>query len=62
MLKPKTVAKWKKRNGVNDAPTGPGEPRSTFLSKVDAVAVFGLTPRHDNAGSVWARRAMFETG
>jgi transposase-like protein len=28
-LNPKTVAKWKKRTSVNDAPRGPKQPRST---------------------------------
>jgi transposase InsO family protein len=32
-LNPKTVAKWKKREGVGDAPMGPKKPRSTVLSK-----------------------------
>lgn len=31
----KTVAKWKRRTGVNDLPTGPKEPRSTVLSLED---------------------------
>lgn len=31
-LNPKTVAKWKKRRFVDDAPMGPKEPRSTVLS------------------------------
>lgn len=39
-LNSKTVAKWKKRNGVNDAPMGPSEIRSTVLSKEEeALAV-----------------------
>jgi transposase InsO family protein len=39
-LNPKTVAKWKKRDGVTDAPMGPKEPRSTILSKEEeALAV-----------------------
>jgi transposase InsO family protein len=39
-LNPKTVAKWKKRDGVCDAPMGPKEPRSTVLSKAEeALAV-----------------------
>ena len=32
-LNPKTVAKWKKRQSVNDAPMGPKQPASTVLSK-----------------------------
>ena len=39
-VNPKTVAKWKKRDGVGDAPMGPKEPRSTVLSKEEeALAV-----------------------
>jgi len=39
-LNPKTVAKWKKRAFVHDAPMGPKEPRSTVLSIQDeAIAV-----------------------
>ena len=39
-LNPKTVAKWKKRDGVSDAAMGPKEPRSTVLSKEEeALAV-----------------------
>ena len=34
-LNPKTVAKWRKRNFVHDAPMGPKEPRSTVLSAED---------------------------
>jgi transposase-like protein len=39
-LNPKTVAKWRKREGVGDAPMGPKEPHSTVLSKgEEALAV-----------------------
>jgi len=39
-LNPKTVAKWKKRAFVHDAPMGPKEPRSTVLSvEQEAIAV-----------------------
>ena len=39
-LNPKTVSKWKKRDGVDDAPMGPREPRSTVLSQEEeALAV-----------------------
>ncbi len=34
-----TAAKWKKRNTATDLPTGPREPRSTVLSKVDEAVV-----------------------
>lgn len=32
-VNPKTVAKWQKRDGVDDAPMGPKELCSTVLSK-----------------------------
>jgi hypothetical protein len=32
-LNPKTVAKWKKRRHVHDAPMGPKQPRSTVLTQ-----------------------------
>src|SRR5271165_2993834 len=39
-LNPKTVAKWKKRTFVHDAPMGPKDPRSTVLTVEDeAIAV-----------------------
>jgi hypothetical protein len=39
-LNPKTVAKWKKRAFVHDAPMGPKDPRSTVLSvEEEAIAV-----------------------
>ena len=39
-INPKTVAKWKKRTFVHDAPMGPKEPRSTVLTvEQEAVAV-----------------------
>lgn len=39
-INPKTVAKWKKRVGVDDAPMGPKERRSSVLSKQEeALAV-----------------------
>jgi len=39
-INPKTVAKWKKRTFVHDAPMGPKDPRSTVLSFEDeAIAV-----------------------
>jgi transposase-like protein len=31
-LNPKTVAKWKQRTQVHDAPMGPKQPRSTILT------------------------------
>ena len=42
-LNPKTVAKWRKRDGVDDAPMGPKEARSSVLSKEEeALAVAPL--------------------
>jgi transposase-like protein len=39
-INPKTVAKWKKRAFVHDAPMGPKEPRSTVLTVAEeAIAV-----------------------
>jgi len=39
-VNPKTVAKWKNRDGVSDAPMGPKKPRSTVLSEEEeALAV-----------------------
>jgi transposase-like protein len=39
-INPKTVAKWKKRAFVHDAPMGPKDPRSTVLTVEDeAIAV-----------------------
>ena len=39
-INPKTVAKWKKRKHVQDAPMGPKEPRSTVLSpEEEAICV-----------------------
>ena len=39
-LNPKTVAKWKKRAFIHDAPMGPKDPRSTVLSiEEEAIAV-----------------------
>ena len=34
-INPKTVAKWQKRQSVEDQNTGPKEPRSTILSETD---------------------------
>ena len=37
-INPKTVAKWKKRTHVDDAPMGPKEPRSTVLTPEEEAA------------------------
>ena len=34
-INPKTVAKWRRRQTVEDQKTGPEEPRSTVLSETD---------------------------
>jgi transposase InsO family protein len=38
-LNPKTVAKWKKRSFVQDAPMGPKQPRSTVLTKEEEALI-----------------------
>lgn len=38
-INPKTVAKWRKRNSVSDAPMGPKEPSSTVLSKDEEALI-----------------------
>jgi len=37
-INPKTVAKWRARTAVQDAPMGPKQPRSTVLSKEEEAA------------------------
>lgn len=37
-INPKTVAKWKKRTHVDDAPMGPKQPRSTMLTPEQEAA------------------------
>ena len=38
-VNPKTVAKWRKRQTVEDQKTGPKEPRSTVLSETDEAMI-----------------------
>ena len=38
-INPKTVAKWRKRETVDDAPMGPKERRSSVLSKEEEALV-----------------------
>lgn len=38
-VNPKTIAKWRRRTVVTDAPMGPKEPRSTILSKEEEALV-----------------------
>ena len=38
-VNPKTVAKWRKRTGVDDLKTGPKEPRSTVLTQAEEAVV-----------------------
>jgi hypothetical protein len=38
-LNPKTVAKWKKRSGVQDGPMGPKQPSSTVLDREEEVLI-----------------------
>jgi Integrase core domain len=41
-LNPKTVAKWKKRTHVEDAPMGPKQPRSTVLSQEEEAMIIAF--------------------
>jgi transposase-like protein len=41
-LNPKTVAKWKKRTQVDDAPMGPKQPRSTVLSQEEEAMIIAF--------------------
>ena len=38
-INPKTVAKWRKRQTVDDLKTGPKEPRSTVLTEAEEAAI-----------------------
>ncbi len=38
-INPKTVAKWRKRQTVEDLKTGPKEPRSTILTEAEEAAI-----------------------
>jgi len=38
----KTVAKWRKRKGVADLPTGPKEPKSRVLTVEGAAIIVGF--------------------
>ena len=38
-VNPKTVAKWRKRDGVEDLPMGPRERKSTTLSPLEEAAI-----------------------
>ncbi len=38
-LNPKTVAKWKERPYVHDAPMGPKQPHSTVLTKEEEALI-----------------------
>ena len=38
-INPKTVAKWRKRQTVDDLKTGPTEPRSTVLTEAEEAAM-----------------------
>jgi hypothetical protein len=42
-LNPKTVAKWRKRTFVHDAPMGPKDPRFTVLS-IEEETIAGAFP------------------
>src|ERR687893_2262214 len=44
-LNPKTVAKWRRRTTVTDAPMGPRRPRSTVLTEAEEAIVVELRRR-----------------
>ncbi len=57
-VNPKIVAKWKKRDFVEDAPMGPKAPRSTVLTpEEEAIAVafrkHTLRQRKATADDIW---------
>ncbi len=41
-INPKTVAKWRKRQTLEDMKTGPNEPRSTVLTKAEEAMVIAF--------------------
>lgn len=45
-INPKTVAKWKKRTHVDDAPMGPKELRSTVLTPEQEAACVAFPQTH----------------
>lgn len=64
-LNPKTVAKWRKRGFVHDAPMGPKTPRSTVLTAdEEALAVafrkHTLLPLDDCLYALRATRRRFD--
>lgn len=43
-ITPETVAKWRKRQAVDDLKTGPKEPRSTVLAQAEEAAFVVSVP------------------
>ena len=41
-INPKTVAKWRKRQTVDDRETGPTEPRSTVLTEAEEAMILAF--------------------
>lgn len=41
-INPKTVAKWRKRETLEDRKTGPKEPRTTVLSEAEEAMIVGF--------------------
>jgi transposase-like protein len=56
----KTVAKWKKRTGVADLPTGPRTPRSTVLGVEDEAVIARVSPPPSAAAGRLLVRAAAE--
>ena len=44
-INPKTVAKWRARESVEDCRTGPREPSSTVLSVEEEAVIVAFAPR-----------------
>lgn len=45
-ITPKTVAKWRKRQTVEDRKTGPRKPHSTVLSEEEEAMIVAITTDH----------------
>ena len=53
-LNQKTVAKWRKRSFLEDAPMGPKAPRSTVLTAEEEAMVVAVALANKTARIVWA--------
>ena len=55
-LNHKTVAKWRKRAFVNDAPMGPKTPHSTVLSSKEEAIIVAFRNRLADLSAEWSRQ------